>query len=96
MKLIASLLTGGFLKGYRTYLLGFALALTGLAQYLAGDLSLAGLLDKLPEILGGLGLASLRSGVQTILPALEAILGALARSPAAPEAGIAGSKGPGN
>jgi hypothetical protein len=80
MKLFASLLTGGFLKGYRTYLLGFALAGTGLAQYLAGGMTLADLLDKLPDILGGLGLASLRSGVQTILPALEAVLGALTPS----------------
>ncbi len=92
MKLIASLLTGGLLKGYRTYLLGFALALSGLAQYLAGDLSFAGLLDRLPEILGGLGLASLRSGVEAILPSLEAILGALSGNPAASTA-AAGSKG---
>jgi hypothetical protein len=74
MTLLASLLTGGFLKGYRTYLLGFALALSGLARYLAGDATLAQLLDSLPEILGGLGLASLRAGVQTILPAVEAVL----------------------
>jgi hypothetical protein len=86
MKLFTSLLTGGFLRGYRTYLLGFALALTGLVQYLVGDMSFAQLLDRLPEILGGLGLASLRAGVQTILPALEAVLGALAASsrPATP------------
>ena len=90
MKLFVVLLTGGFLKGYRTYLLGFALAATGLAKYLAGDLSVAGLLDMLPEILGGLGLASLRSGVQTLLPALEAILKALgatgSQQPGAPAA----------
>jgi len=78
MPFLASLLTGGFLKGYRTYLLGFALALTGVAQYLAGDLTFAQLIDKLPEILGGLGLASLRAGVQAILPAVEAVLSALA------------------
>jgi hypothetical protein len=78
MTLLASLLTGGFLRGYRTYLLGFALALTGLTQCLAGDMSFAQLLDRLPEILGGLGLASLRAGVQTLLPALEAVLSALA------------------
>ena len=74
MPLLASLLTGGFLKGYRTYLLGIALALSGLARYLAGDVTLAQLLDSLPEILGGLGLASLRAAVQTILPAVEAVL----------------------
>lgn len=78
MKLLVSLLSGGFFQGYRTYLLGFALAGTGLAQYLSGDLSFAQLLDRLPEVLGGLGLASLRAGVQTLLPALEAVLSALA------------------
>ncbi len=78
MPFLASLLTGGFLKGHRTYLLGFALALTGVAQYIAGDLTFAQLIDKLPEILGGLGLASLRAGVQAILPAVEAVLSALA------------------
>jgi hypothetical protein len=80
MPLLASLLTGGFLKGYRTYLLGIALALSGLARYLAGDATLAQLLDSLPEILGGLGLASLRAAVQTILPAVEVVLTKVATS----------------
>jgi len=58
-----SIISGGFLKGYRTYILGFILAFQAIAQWAVGDSSLNELITQLPEILGGLGLMSLRAGV---------------------------------
>lgn len=62
--MIKMLLTGGFLAGYRTYVLGALLALQALAAWLVGDASLPELIERLPEILTGLGLMSLRAGVK--------------------------------
>lgn len=56
-------LSGGFLSGYRTYILGGLLAIQAIAQFAVGDLSLSDLLTKAPEILMGLGLMTLRAGV---------------------------------
>ena len=61
MNLLTSLLTGGFLKGYRTYVLGGALVIQALASWAVGDMSLTAFLTQLPEILGGLGLMALRA-----------------------------------
>ena len=61
--MFGQILTGGFAAGYRTYLFGGLLALQAVVQWGVGDLSLADLLAKLPEILGGLGLMTLRAGV---------------------------------
>jgi len=58
-----SLLTGGFLAGYRTYIFGFLVAAQAVASWGLGDQTLAQLIEQLPEILGGLGLASLRAGI---------------------------------
>ena len=55
------LFTGGMLKGKRTYILGGMLALQAIAGFLVGDMSLTELITKLPEILGGLGLMTLRA-----------------------------------
>lgn len=57
------LLTGGFLAGYRTYLLGGLLVLQALINFAVGDIGLTELATQLPEILGGLGLMALRAGV---------------------------------
>ena len=65
MKGITYLLTGGFLAGYRTYIFGFLLGAQAVAQWVVGDQSLSELIAKLPEILGGMGLMSLRAGVAT-------------------------------
>jgi len=54
-------LTGGILKGKRTYILGGLLALQAIADWLVGDMSLTQLITQLPEILGGLGLMTLRA-----------------------------------
>jgi hypothetical protein len=77
MKIFAYLLTGGFFKNSRTYLLGFALAATGVGKYLAGDESLTDLVQSLPEILGGLGLVTLRAGLQNHMDLVKEVLAGL-------------------
>jgi hypothetical protein len=59
--ILTNLLTGGFLKGYRSYILGGLLAAQAVAAWSLGDMTLPELLNKLPEILGGLGLMALRA-----------------------------------
>jgi hypothetical protein len=63
MNILTNLLTGGFLAGYRTYVLGAIVAIQAVAGWALGDMSLSQLLDQLPEIAGGLGLMSLRAAV---------------------------------
>jgi len=58
-----NILTGGFLKGKRTYILGALLALQAIASWAVGDMSLTELMAQAPEILGGLGLMALRDAV---------------------------------
>jgi len=50
------LLTGGFLRGYRTQVLGYVAVLGTLAAWAVGDMSLADLVNKMPMLLGGAGL----------------------------------------
>lgn len=61
--MLYSLFTGGFLKGSRTYILGFLLAAQAVAQWAVGDITLTALTEQLPEILGGLGFMTLRASV---------------------------------
>ena len=56
-----SLFTGGFLAGKRTYILGFLIFAQAIASYVLGDITLADFITQLPEILGGLGLMTLRA-----------------------------------
>lgn len=63
MSIIGYIISGGFLKGYRTYILGFLLAAQAVASWAVGDTSLTALITQLPEILLGLGLMGLRAGV---------------------------------
>ena len=56
MENLARLVSGGFAKGYRTQVLGVTTALSAVALWAVGDMSLADLLGKLPIVLGGLGL----------------------------------------
>jgi hypothetical protein len=58
------LVSGGFLAGYRTYILGFIVAVQAVAAWALGDMTLAQLIEELPEIAGGLGLMSLRAGMK--------------------------------
>lgn len=59
--MLTYILSGGFLAGKRTYILGGLLALQAVAGWAVGDLTLVQLIDQLPEILGGLGLMTLRA-----------------------------------
>jgi len=61
---LMSLMTGGFLKGQRTYVLGLLLAAQAVVAWLVGDSSLAELFTKVPEILTGLGIMTLRAGMK--------------------------------
>ena len=63
MENLAWILTGGFAKGYRTQVLGVTPALSAVALWAVGDMSLADLFGKLPMVLGGLGLAALGAKV---------------------------------
>ena len=62
--MLTYILTGGFLAGKRTYVIGAALVIQAVASWAVGDLSLAGLAEQLEDILTGLGLMTLRAGVK--------------------------------
>lgn len=61
--MLMQLITGGFLRGSRTYILGLLMVVQAVASWAVGDLTLTQLIDQLPEILGGLGLMTLRAAV---------------------------------
>ncbi len=63
MNTLGWLLTGGFAKGYRTQILGITAALSAVGTWAVGDMGLMDLIDKLPLVLGGLGLATLGAKV---------------------------------
>lgn len=63
LRLLPYLLSGGFLAGYRTYIFGFLMVLNVVAQYLVGDIGLMDLTGRLPELLAGAGLMSLRAAI---------------------------------
>ena len=54
------ILTGGFAKGYRTYIAAGVLVVSALASYATGD---ADLVHTIQSIAAGLGLGSLRAAV---------------------------------
>jgi hypothetical protein len=74
LELLKTLITGGFAKGYRTHILGFGVAVNAFSQYAIGDLSLAGLQEQLPEILGGLGLMSARSALTGAMAKVQELI----------------------
>ena len=63
--MLSKILTGGFLKGYRTYILGALLVAQAAASYAVGDLSFQAFTDQLPELLAGLGLWTARASAPT-------------------------------
>jgi hypothetical protein len=63
MNILGYILAGGFAKGYRTQILGLGAALSVIAMWAVGDMSLNDLIAKLPAVLGGLGLAALGAKV---------------------------------
>jgi hypothetical protein len=56
------LLTGGFLAGYRTYILSGLAALTAVAYWSIGEQTTAATLQALWELFASGGLAALRAG----------------------------------
>jgi|APSaa5957512622_1039677.scaffolds.fasta_scaffold456967_2 hypothetical protein len=65
--MLVKLITGGFLSGYRTYLLGFVMAAQAFVGWAIGDMALVELVGILPELLAGLGLMSLRASVSRVI-----------------------------
>ena len=63
MEKLAYVFTGGFLSGKRTYIVGGLLALQAFAQFALGDIDMSQFMAKLPEILTGMGLMTLRAGM---------------------------------
>lgn len=70
MSLILKLLSGGFLAGYRTQVLGILLALQAIVDWLLGDTTLTELFKQLPEILAGLGLSAFGAKINNAKNAL--------------------------
>jgi hypothetical protein len=61
MQLLVLILTGGFVRGYRTYILCALAVLTQVGLWAVGDQSLGELLQHLPTLFESLGLATLRA-----------------------------------
>jgi hypothetical protein len=57
---IGWILSGGFAKGYRTYVMASVVVITALAAYAVGD---AGLIQTIQTVAGGTGLGALRAAV---------------------------------
>lgn len=66
MTALFKLLTAAPLKDYRTQVLGGLVFLTGLANWLVGDVTLVELLQNLPAMVGGLGLSTLGAKVNNV------------------------------
>lgn len=56
MDKIMYIITGGFLKGYRSYILGIILIVQAVASWAVGDMSFMTLMEQLPELLAGAGI----------------------------------------
>jgi len=61
------LLTGGFLQGYRTYVVAIITLLWAVSDYALGNIGLIELIesDRMYHALTGLGLMTLRAGVDS-------------------------------
>lgn len=64
MNKLGYLLSGGFLKGYRTYLMGGILIVQAIVAYALGDITLTALYEQLPSLTAGLGLWTARVAVR--------------------------------
>lgn len=70
---IHDIMSGGFLRNYKTYIAGLALIITGLGQYASGDLTLIAFIHQLPVIAGGLGLIGLRNALAQYMPVADTV-----------------------
>jgi hypothetical protein len=61
------ILTGGFLQGYRTYIVALVTLIWAVSDYALGNIGLMDLIqsDRMYHALTGLGLMSLRAGVDS-------------------------------
>ena len=75
IKLARHIITGGFLKGKRTYIVGVLLILQAIADYLLGDKSLITLSNEIPEILVGMGVLSGRAAIDKLLDEIKELKG---------------------
>jgi hypothetical protein len=58
--------TGGFMKGKRTYVLAAAGAVTVIAQWAVGDMTMQSAADHLWQLITSAGLATLRAAAPTV------------------------------
>lgn len=66
MNWLAWLMVGGFLKGYRTQVLGVSAFFSALALFAVGDMSFVDLVKSIPMMFGGLALTALGAKVNTV------------------------------
>ena len=84
---------GGFLSGYRTYLVGAGLALQAFVSWAVdGQTTAYEFANQLPEILAGAGLMSLRAAADKILTRLKLLEDALAVRPPKPADPASGTR----
>jgi hypothetical protein len=76
---VNTVLSGGFLKGYKTYLAGVGLIVVGVSKYLSGDETLAQFVTggDLLTILGGLGFVGVKSALAAHTADVSAVLSAV-------------------
>ena len=66
MEMLVWLMSGGFLKGYRTQILGVTAFVSALGLWAIGDMTMVELVQKVPVMLGGLGIAALGAKANTV------------------------------
>ena len=54
-----------WMKGKRTYILGAIMFVQALVSFLVGEISMVEFFAEVPELVGGLGLISLRAGISS-------------------------------
>jgi hypothetical protein len=76
---VNAVLSGGFLKGYKTYLAGVGLIVVGVSKYLSGDETLSQFVTggDLLTILGGLGFVGVKSALAAHAADVSAVLNAV-------------------
>jgi hypothetical protein len=54
-----------WMKGKKTYILGGIMFVQALVSFLVGEISMVEFFAEVPELVGGLGLISLRAGISS-------------------------------
>lgn len=66
MDVLSKILLGGFMKGYRTQVLGVSAFVSFIVSYLVGDMTLTDLIKHVPDMLIALGITALGAKVNTV------------------------------